>query len=90
MAARNRWLYLDADGFFASCEDAADPNLYGCPVGVVARRPYADAPLIAVNTTAKPAGVRAGDPVAKPWDSPDTEWCREDRGLLRGASTLGP
>ena len=42
-----RWLYLDADGFFASCEEAAD----------------ADAPLIAVNTVAKREGVRSGSSV---------------------------
>ena len=58
------WLYLDADGFFASCEEAADPRLHGRPVGVVAGSAYADAPLIAVNTVAKrAAGVRSGDRV---------------------------
>ena len=57
------WLYLDADGFFASCEEAADPRLHGRPVGVVAGSAYADAPLIAVNTVAKRAGVRSGDRV---------------------------
>ena len=57
----HRWLYLDCDGFFASCEEAADPALYGRPVGVVAGDPYADAPLIAVNSVAKRAGVRSGD-----------------------------
>ena len=59
----SRWLYLDADVFFASCEEAADPALHGRPVGVVAGEPYADAPLIAVNTVAKRAGVRSGDRV---------------------------
>ena len=58
MSAPAPWLYLDADGFFASCEEAADPALHGCPVRVVVDRPYADAPLIAVNTAAKRAGVR--------------------------------
>ena len=58
------WLYLDADGFFASCEEAADPRLHGCAVGVVAGSAYADAPLIAVNTAAKRAGVRSGDRVS--------------------------
>ena len=57
------WLYLDADGFFASCEEAADARLHGRPVGVVAGRPYADAPLIAVNSVAKREGVRLGDRV---------------------------
>ena len=61
MSAPAPWLYLDADGFFASCEEAADPRLHGRPVGVVAGRAYADAPLIAVNTAAKRAGVRSGD-----------------------------
>ena len=60
---RASWLYLDADGFFASCEEAADPRLHGRPVGVVAGSAYADAPLIAVNTVAKRAGVRSGDRV---------------------------
>ena len=57
------WLYLDADGFFASCEEAADPRLHGRAVGVVAGSAYPDAPLIAVNTVAKRAGVRSGDRV---------------------------
>ena len=35
--------------------------MHGRPVGVVAGSPYAEAPLIAVNTTAKRAGVRSGD-----------------------------
>ena len=61
MPPRASWLYLDADGFFASCEEAADPRLHGHPAGVVAGSPYPDAPLIAVNTTAKRAGVRSGD-----------------------------
>ena len=61
MPAPASWLYLDADGFFASCEEAADPRMHGRPVGVVAGSPYAEAPLIAVNTTAKRAGVRSGD-----------------------------
>ena len=63
VAALSPWLYLDADGFFASCEEAADPALHGRAVGVVAGSAYADAPLIAVNTVAKRAGVRSGDRV---------------------------
>ena len=63
MRAAGPWRYLDADGFFASCEEAVDPRLHGRPVGVVAGRPYADAPLIAVNSCAKRAGVRSGDRV---------------------------
>ena len=38
-------------------------SLHGPPVGVFAGRPYADAPLIAVNTVAKRAAVRPGDRV---------------------------
>ena len=64
MHAPGPWLYLDADGFFASCEEAADPRLHGRAVGVVAGRSYPDAPLIAVNTAAKRAGVRSGDRVS--------------------------
>ena len=63
MVAPAPWLYLDADGFFASCEEAADPRLHGRAVGVVAGSAYPDAPLIAVNTVAKRAGVRSGDRV---------------------------
>ena len=63
MPAPAPWLYLDCDGFFASCEEAADPRLHGRAVGVVAGSAYADAPLIAVNTAAKRAGVRSGDRV---------------------------
>lgn len=57
------WLYLDADGFFASCEEVASPALRGRPVWVVAGDVYADARLIAVNTAAKRASVRSGDRV---------------------------
>ena len=63
MPARASWLYLDAGGFFASCEEAADPRLPGRAVGVVTGSTYPDAPLIAVNTAAKRADVRSGDRV---------------------------
>ena len=63
MLAAGPWLYLDADGFFASCEEASDSRLHGRPVGVVAGRPYSEAPLIAVNSVAKRAGVRSGSRV---------------------------
>ena len=64
MHAPSLWLYLDCDGFLASCEEAVHPHLHGHPVGVVAGAPYPDAPLIAVNTAAKRAGVRSGDRVS--------------------------
>ena len=62
------WLYLDADGFFASCEEAADPRLHGRAAVSSPASAYPDAPLIAVNTAAKRARARAllwgvcGDP----------------------------
>ena len=57
------WLYLDADGFFASCEEASAPALRGRPLGVVAGEAYPDAPLIAVNSLAKSLGARSRDRV---------------------------
>ena len=55
-------LYLDCDGFFASCEEADDPTLHGRPVAVSTTD--ADNPgavLIAVNPTAKRLGVGKGE-----------------------------
>ena len=37
---RPKRLYIDFDGFFASCEEQADPGLHGRPVGVI---PFAGA-----------------------------------------------
>ena len=55
-------LYLDADGFFASCEEAADPALHGQPVGVATTDPKnPGAVLIAVNPAAKRAGAHKGE-----------------------------
>ena len=51
--ARPECLYVDFDGFFASCEEQADPRLHGCPVGVI---PFPDARnscVIAANPKAK-------------------------------------
>ena len=57
-------LYLDCDGFFAACEEAADPALYGRPVGVSTIDPdEGGAVLIAVNVPAKRAGLAKGMPV---------------------------
>src|SRR5579864_8005687 len=58
-----RWLFLDLDSYFASCEQQARPDLRGKPVGVV--------PLMAETTCclaasyeAKRCGVRTGTLVA--------------------------
>jgi len=57
------WLFLDLDGYFASCEQQARPDLRGKPIGVV--------PLMAETTCclaasyeAKKYGVRTGTLVA--------------------------
>lgn len=55
-------LYLDCDGFFASCEESADPALHGRPVGVSTTDPdNPGAVLIAVNPAAKRRGVGKGE-----------------------------
>ena len=55
-------LYLDCDGFFASCEESADPALHGRPVAVATTDPYnPGATLIAVNPAAKRLGVGKGE-----------------------------
>src|SRR5712664_3875392 len=58
-----RWLFLDFDYYFASCEQQARPDLRGKPVGVV--------PLLAETTCclaasyqAKKYGVKTGTLVA--------------------------
>ena len=54
-------LYLDCDGFFASCEESADPALHGQPVGVSTTDPAnPGAVLIAVNPEAKRRGAGKG------------------------------
>ena len=55
-------LYLDCDGFFASCEESADPALHGRPVAVSTIDPdNRAAVLIAVNTAAKRRGLGKGE-----------------------------
>ena len=63
--ARLECLYVDFDGFFASCEVQADPRLHGCPVGVI---PFPDARnscVIAANPKAKGFGVKTGISIAE-------------------------
>ena len=58
-------LYLDFDGFFAACEEQADPRLQGRPIGVI---PFADAVhscVIAANALAKRSGIRTGTSIAE-------------------------
>ena len=55
-------LYLDCDGFFAACEENADPALHGRPVAVSTIDPdNRAAVLIAVNTAAKRRGLGKGE-----------------------------
>ena len=57
-------LYIDIDGFFAACEEQADRQLQGRPLGVI---PFAGAVhscVIASNTLAKRAGVTTGMAIA--------------------------
>ena len=53
-------LYVDFDGFFASCEEQADPRLYGHPVGVIPFRDARNSCVIAANSKAKRFGVKTG------------------------------
>ena len=58
-------LYVDFDGFFAACEEQADPRLQGRPIGVI---PFADAVhscVIAANELAKRNGVRTGTSITE-------------------------
>ena len=59
------WLYLDADGFFASCEEASDPLLHGRPLAVIAGDVHHGAVLIAVNAAAKRNGIHSGATIAE-------------------------
>ena len=58
-------LYVDFDGFFASCEEQADPRLYGRPVGVIPFRDARNSCVIASNAKAKSFGVKTGISIAK-------------------------
>ena len=56
---RPEHLYVDFDGFFASCEEQANPRLYGCPIGVVPFEDARNSCVIASNPKAKKFGVRS-------------------------------
>ena len=58
-------LYVDFDGFFASCEEQADPRLYGRPVGVIPFRDARNSCVIASNAQAKSFGVKTGIAIAE-------------------------
>ena len=58
-------LYVDFDGFFAACEEQADPRLQDRPIGVI---PFADAVhscVIAANALAKRNGIRTGTSISE-------------------------
>ncbi|MCE2452389.1 MAG: hypothetical protein J4F48_06030 [Nitrospinae bacterium] len=58
-------LYIDFDGFFASCEEQADPGLHGRPVGVIPFAGARNSCVIAANAAAKKFGVKTGTPIAQ-------------------------
>ena len=58
-------LYIDLDGFFASCEEQADPGLHGCPVGVIPFAGARNSCVIAANAAAKRFGVKTGTSIAE-------------------------
>lgn len=62
---RPEHLYVDFDGFFASCEEQANPRLYGCPIGVIPFRDARNSCVIASNPKAKKFGVRTGVAIAE-------------------------
>ena len=57
---RPKRLYIDFDGFFASCEEQADPGLHGRPVGVIPFAGARNSCVIAANAAAKRFGVTTG------------------------------
>ena len=58
-------LYVDFDGFFAACEEQADPLLFGRPVGVIPFRDARNSCVIASNAKAKRFGVKTGVAIAE-------------------------
>ena len=57
-------LYIDFDGFFAACEEQADRQLQGRPLGVIPFAGAVQSCVIAANTMAKSAGVTTGMAIA--------------------------
>ncbi len=62
---RPKRLYIDFDGFFASCEEQADPGLHGRPVGVIPFVGARNSCVIAANAAAKRFGVTTGTAIAE-------------------------
>ena len=57
-------LYIDFDGFFAACEEQADRQLQGRPLGVIPFAGAVNSCVIAANTLAKRVGVTTGMAIA--------------------------
>ena len=57
-------LYIDFDGFFAACEEQADRQLQGRPLGVIPFAWAVNSCVIAANTLAKRVGVTTGMAIA--------------------------
>ena len=62
---RPKRLYIDFDGFFAACEEQADPALRGRPVGVVPFAGARNSCVISANAAAKRFGVKTGTSIAE-------------------------
>jgi len=59
-----RWLFLDLDSYFASCEQQARPDLRGKPVGVVPMMAETTV-CLAASREAKKFGVKTGTLIAE-------------------------
>jgi DNA polymerase-4 len=63
-AEQVRWLFLDLDSYFASCEQQARPDLRGKPVGIVPMMAETTC-CLAASREAKRQGVKTGTLVAE-------------------------